>query len=99
MFFVAHLVFGRASAKWNIEGDHSTGISRHTITSWDYLDATPDMGLSVRNQAENQYFFDRPIGMLLNACFEHGLVMDRLEGPVFPDEEEDPRPTGGQISN
>ena len=81
-------------ARRNIEGDHSTGTSRHTITSWDYLDATPDMGLSVRNQAEKQYFSDRPIGMLLNAFFEHGLVMDRLEEPVFPDEVENPRPTG-----
>jgi hypothetical protein len=32
--------------------------------------------------------------MLLNACFEHGLVIDRLEEPVFPDEVENPRPTG-----
>jgi SAM-dependent methyltransferase len=28
-------------ARRNIESDHSTGTSRHTITSWDYLDATP----------------------------------------------------------
>ena len=94
VFFVAHPVFGRASARRKIEDDHSTRTSRHTITSWDYLDATPDMGLSVRKQAEKQYFFDRPIGMLLNAFFEHGLVMDRLEEPVFPDEVENPRPTG-----
>ena len=94
VFFVAHPVFGRASARRKIEDDHSTETSRHTITSWDYLDATPDMGLSVRKQAEKQYFFDRPIGMLLNAFFEHGLVMDRLEEPVFPDEVENPRPTG-----
>ena len=94
VFFVAHPVFGRPNARRTIEDDHRTGTSRHTITTWDYLDGTPDRGFSLRNQAEKQYFFDRPIGMLLNVFFEHGLVLDRLEEPVFPAEVEARRPTG-----
>jgi SAM-dependent methyltransferase len=85
VFIVGHPVFGRASPRRIIEDDHSTGTQRHAITPWDYLDAAPDMGFSHRNQAEKQYFFDRPIDMLLNVFFEHGLVMDRLEEPAFPD--------------
>jgi ubiquinone/menaquinone biosynthesis C-methylase UbiE len=93
VFIVAHPVFGRASARRVVEDDHSTGTQRHSITSWDYLDATPDMGFSHRNQTEKQYFFDRPIEMLLNVFFEHGMVMDRLEEPAFHDEMKGSRST------
>ena len=88
VFTVVHPVLARANARLNLESDQITGTERRTVTTWDYLDATPDMGFSLRNQPEKQYFFDRPIGMLLNVFFEHGLVMDRLEEPAFPDDVE-----------
>ena len=30
-----------------------------------------------------QYYFDRPLHVLFNACFRAGLVLDGLEEPAF----------------
>jgi hypothetical protein len=30
-----------------------------------------------------QYYFDRPLHVLFNACFRVGLVLDGLEEPAF----------------
>lgn len=93
VFTVSHPVFARNNVRFAVEQDPSWGQQRHTITKWDYLDATPDMGIGVRNQPEKRYFFDRPTGLLLNVFFENGLVMDRLEEPAFPEEVTGSRPT------
>ena len=75
VFTISHPVFARNNVRFAVEQDPSWGQQRHTITTWDYLDAAPDMGIGVRNQPEKQYFFDRPTGLLLNVFFENGLVM------------------------
>ena len=38
----------------------------------------------VPGQPVQQHYFHRPLSVLLNACFDHGLFLDRLEEPAFP---------------
>jgi 2-polyprenyl-3-methyl-5-hydroxy-6-metoxy-1,4-benzoquinol methylase len=50
----------------------------------DYLTARayPDVGIA--GQPLQQTSFHRPVSALLNACFDAGFVLDRLEEPAFP---------------
>jgi hypothetical protein len=44
------------------------------------------MGEGVPGQPESQHYFHRPISMLFNTCFRHGLVLDGIEEPTLPEE-------------
>jgi SAM-dependent methyltransferase len=50
----------------------------------DYLTPRMQFEIGVPGQPVDQHFFHRPMSMLLNACFDCGLVLDRLEEPALP---------------
>jgi hypothetical protein len=39
--------------------------------------------MAIVGQPVSQYYFDRPLHILFNACFRAGMVLDGLEEPVF----------------
>ena len=46
-----------------------------------------DIGIAVTGiagQPEPQLYFERPLSVLLGACFKAGFVLDALEEPAFP---------------
>jgi hypothetical protein len=47
-----------------------------------------DVGIA--GQPVEQHYFHRPISLLLNACFDRGFVLDRLEEPALPPSDEPP---------
>jgi 2-polyprenyl-3-methyl-5-hydroxy-6-metoxy-1,4-benzoquinol methylase len=46
-----------------------------------YLSAEVTKGLAISEQPVQQYYWHRPLHLLLNSAFSNGLVMDRLEEP------------------
>jgi len=50
----------------------------------DYLTPRMERGIGVSGQPVEQHYFHRPLSVLLNACFDCGLVLDRLEEPALP---------------
>lgn len=56
-----------------------------------YLSWQVSKGLAIKTQPLQQFYWHRPMHELLNAAFESGLVMDRLEEPPSPP---DARPGG-----
>lgn len=48
-----------------------------------YLHNRPQKGIAMVGQPALQYYFDRPLHVLFNACFNAGLVLDGLEEPAF----------------
>ncbi|MBI2855872.1 MAG: hypothetical protein HYX93_03395 [Chloroflexi bacterium] len=52
-----------------------------------YITPSITRGVAISGQPETQYYFDRPISVLLGACFEAGYVVDGLEEPVFAPED------------
>lgn len=48
-----------------------------------YLSFEATKGLAIADQPVQQYYWHRPIHVLLNAAFASGLVMDRIEEPAF----------------
>jgi 2-polyprenyl-3-methyl-5-hydroxy-6-metoxy-1,4-benzoquinol methylase len=56
------------------EPTYSIKISR-------YLTYEATKGLAIADQPVQQYYWHRPLHVLLNAAFSNGLVMDRIEEP------------------
>jgi hypothetical protein len=48
-----------------------------------YLHNVPQKGVAMIGQPASQYYFDRPLHVLFNACFKAGMVLDGLEEPAF----------------
>ncbi|MBO0728389.1 MAG: class I SAM-dependent methyltransferase [Acidimicrobiaceae bacterium] len=95
VFSVTHPVFNSGdsrlvAAQRYHDGTWSTEIS---IQVTDYLTARMERGVGIVGQPVEQHYFHRPMSVLLNACFEHGFVLERLEEPALPPPEAtvDPR--------
>jgi 2-polyprenyl-3-methyl-5-hydroxy-6-metoxy-1,4-benzoquinol methylase len=48
-----------------------------------YLYSAPQKGIGILGQPAAHYYFNRPLHILLNSCFQAGLVLDGLEEPSF----------------
>ncbi len=55
----------------------------HAIKIIKYLDLPPGKGVGMIGEPEAHYYFHRPLGQLLGACFAAGFVLDGLEEPAF----------------
>ncbi|GCE49992.1 methyltransferase family protein [Thermosporothrix hazakensis] len=56
----------------------------HAVKVMTYLSTSPQKGVAMQGQPVAQYYFDRPLHFLFNACFSAGLMLDGLEEPAFP---------------
>jgi len=59
----------------------------HAIKLSEYIQPAAWKGEAIAGQPDLQYYFHRPLSVLLGACFEAGFVLDGLEEPVFADDE------------
>jgi SAM-dependent methyltransferase len=87
VFSVTHPVFNSGDTRPTVERvEEGTGVrERYAVSIADYLHARMLPGFGIPGQPEQQRYFHRPVGMLLNACFEHGMVLDAFEEPAFPE--------------
>ena len=53
-----------------------------------YITPATTKGVAIVGQPELQHYFDRPLSLLLGTCFEAGFVVNGLEEPVFPPEDD-----------
>jgi hypothetical protein len=63
---------------------HSVQVSR-------YLTPCAYRGLGMIGQPEPQYYFHRPLSVLLGSAFAAGLIMDGIEEAAFGPEHASPR--------
>lgn len=82
-FSVSHPCFNTSHATMMVEQDSDTGDVTHSIKVSGYLSVHTTMGVALREQPAKQYYWDRPISVLLGAAFAAGLVLDALEEPHF----------------
>ncbi|HEX8220245.1 MAG TPA: class I SAM-dependent methyltransferase [Chloroflexia bacterium] len=80
---VSHPCFNTGYTNRLAEEDNSTGEVTHSIKVSSYLSVRTSMGVALRDQPAKQYYWDRPISVLLGAAFAAGLVLDALEEPPF----------------
>jgi 2-polyprenyl-3-methyl-5-hydroxy-6-metoxy-1,4-benzoquinol methylase len=94
VFSVCHPCFNSARVRLVAEEETSDkGVmrTRYSVNVSDYARARAARGVAMKDQPVAQYYFDRPISVLFNACFASGFVLDGLEEPTFQTSNDDGR--------
>jgi SAM-dependent methyltransferase len=93
VFSVTHPVFNSGDESLIGETVHKgTRLDTElSIKITDYLTSRMQRDFGVPGQPVQHHYFHRPLSVLLNACFDHGLMLDRLEEPAFPPSATAPR--------
>ena len=93
VFSVTHPVFNSETARRIAEEHDRNGTLVTTLGTiiTDYSNHYVHMGVGIPGQPEPQYYFHRPINMLLNTGFKNAFVLDRLEEPTLPEGSESNR--------
>ncbi len=84
VFSICHPCFNSGS-KITLEEEDRGGeiLEVYAIKVSKYLGLAPEKGLAIIGQPVPQYYFNRPLHVLFNACFRVGFVMDGIEEPAF----------------
>lgn len=85
VFSLCHPCFNNTGSIHCVEDATINGniVTTYAIKTTSYLHSTPTKGVAMIGQPASQYYFDRPLHVLFNACFRAGLVLDGLEEPAF----------------
>lgn len=67
-------------------------VVTRTVKIEKYITPFHSLGLGIIGQPEAQYYFHRPLSLLLQSAFRAGWLIDGLEEPVYPPEAEGRRP-------
>lgn len=86
VFAIAHPCFHSSGTSPVMEEDRRDGRpgTAHAVKVRRYLHLAPERGVALAGQPEVQYYFDRPLSVLLAPFFAAGFVLDGLEEPAFP---------------
>ncbi len=101
VFSVVHPCFNSSSVKLVAEeGASEDGLllTRYFINISEYIHPRPTKGMAMKGQPVAQYYFDRPISVLFNACFRFGFVLDGIEEPTFQTSNNDGRSNWSNIT-
>jgi SAM-dependent methyltransferase len=94
IFSVPHPCFNSVSVTKSIEEEDHEGelITQYAVKVSGYMTPFARKGLGVIGQPAPHYLFHRPLSVLLNACFDAGFVLDRIEEPCFGGDAQPNRP-------
>jgi hypothetical protein len=92
VFSVLHPCFNSGRVMQVREREDVAGqiVDRYFVRVSGYIDPLTHQGVAMIGQPVPQYYFHRPLSLLLNPAFEAGFVLDGLAEPVLatPSEEE-----------
>ncbi len=85
VFSLCHPCFNNNGSIHCVEDATVNGniVTTYAIKTTTYLHSGPAKGVAMIGQPASQYYFDRPLHVLFNACFRAGLMLDGLEEPAF----------------
>jgi 2-polyprenyl-3-methyl-5-hydroxy-6-metoxy-1,4-benzoquinol methylase len=94
IFSVTHPCFNSSGTGKIVEEEDREGelVTSYAIKVTKYAELGTTRGLAIVGQPEPQYYFERTISTLFNACFQFGFVLDGIEEPVFDRSAEPSRP-------
>jgi 2-polyprenyl-3-methyl-5-hydroxy-6-metoxy-1,4-benzoquinol methylase len=93
VFSVLHPAFNSTGTSlWLEEATSATGelVVSRGVKVMRYLEPEARRGIGIRGQPHAQYYFHRPLSVLLNVCFGVGFVLDGIEEPGFGPGDEGP---------
>lgn len=94
VFSVCHPCFNSPRIKLVAEEmTTEAGASRtqYSVSVSEYLHPQATKGVAMKDQPVPQYYFDRPISVLFNACFKSGFALNGIEEPAFQESKDDGR--------
>ena len=94
VFSLCHPCFNHTGMTTCVEESTVDGeiVTTYSVKITKYLHNSPQKGIGIIGQPVSQYYFDRPLHILFNACFRAGLLLDGLEEPSFNSPHEGPQP-------
>ena len=94
VFSQTHPCFSTTTMRKSVEEEDRGGelVTTYAIKLSRYITPTAARGLGMIGQPVPQLYFDRPLSLILGACFAAGFLLDGLEEPVFPEGAEAKRP-------
>ncbi|HEX5504084.1 MAG TPA: class I SAM-dependent methyltransferase [Thermomicrobiales bacterium] len=94
VFSVSHPCFHSMACRMAIEQEERGGelVTTRAVKVSGYLRQSPTKGVAIVGQPALQYYFDRPLSVLLGAGFRAGFALDGLEEPSFDGGPEPARP-------
>jgi 2-polyprenyl-3-methyl-5-hydroxy-6-metoxy-1,4-benzoquinol methylase len=101
VFSIVHPCFNSAGVKLIAEeGTTEAGelVTRYVIAVSDYITPRSVKGVAMKDQPAAQYYFERPMSVLFNTCFNAGFVLDGIEEPTFPVSAGTGRPSWSNIT-
>ena len=101
VFSVCHPCFNSTNGLTrSVEREERDGtvVDRHWVKISEYIRPSTHKGLAMIDQPEAQYYFHRPISLLLSACFAFRFVCDRIEEPAFDMESLKPNTRYGVVA-
>lgn len=86
VFSVTHPCFNSTNVSHVAEMSDQAGkiVTSYAVKVFGYITPTIARGAAISGQPEPQLYFERPLSVLLGACFKAGFVLDALEEPAFP---------------
>ncbi|MBN1399589.1 MAG: class I SAM-dependent methyltransferase [Anaerolineae bacterium] len=89
VFSVMHPCFNSLGTSAMLQEADQDGqlVETRSVVVTRYLSPMHGLGLGIVGQPEPQYYFHRPLSLLLGAAFRAGLAMDGIEEPAFNGEE------------
>ena len=94
VFAIPHPAFNSNATRLGIEEEDRAGeiVETRSVRIAGYLDVPPGKGAGMPGEPLPHWYFHRPLGELLGACFAAGFVLDGLEEPAFGPGDASPSP-------
>ena len=91
VFSTLHPAFNSGDVRPTVELDLDAGVTEIlSIKVSRYGRSFRRKGVAIRGQPVEQWYFHRPLWMILQPFFEHGFALDGLEEPLVDPERSDP---------
>ena len=84
VFSTSHPAFNSGDVRPMVELEEGGIREAYSVKVASYSRPSTDKGVGIRGQPVEQWYFHRPLWMILQPFFEHGFVLDGLEEPLDP---------------
>jgi hypothetical protein len=91
VFSTLHPAFNSGDVRPTVELDLEGGVTEaYSVKVSSYARSSSGKGVAIPGQPVEQWYFHRPLWMILKPFFDHGFALDGLEEPLVGPEQGKP---------
>jgi ubiquinone/menaquinone biosynthesis C-methylase UbiE len=95
VFSTLHPAFNSGNVRPMVEFDMQGSLTEiYSVRVSSYSRSSVGMGVAIPDQPVEQWYFHRPLSMILEPFFDHGFALDALEEPLVDSEHAKPGTPG-----